>query len=53
MKRRRSKVDCLEVPEPRNGVKRDIDRNIRLDATEAGMKEALRGQGYETGVTTP
>jgi len=31
----------LEVTEARNGVKRDIDRNIRLDATEAGMKEAL------------
>ncbi|MCM2373327.1 outer membrane protein assembly factor BamB family protein [Aporhodopirellula aestuarii] len=31
----------LEVTEARNRVKRDIDRNIRLDETEAGMKEAL------------
>lgn len=31
----------LEVTEARNRVKRDIDRNIRLDKTEAAMKEAL------------
>ncbi|EMI54192.1 outer membrane protein assembly factor BamB family protein [Rhodopirellula sallentina] len=31
----------LEVTEARNRVKRDIDRNIRLDETEAAMKSAL------------
>lgn len=31
----------LQVSEARNRVKRDIDRNIRLDETEAAMKKAL------------
>lgn len=31
----------LQITETQNRVKRDIDRNIRLDETEAAMKEAL------------
>ncbi|TWT73218.1 outer membrane protein assembly factor BamB family protein [Allorhodopirellula solitaria] len=34
----------LQVTEARNRVKRDIVRNIRLDETEAAMKEALASQ---------
>ncbi|SMP56526.1 Outer membrane protein assembly factor BamB, contains PQQ-like beta-propeller repeat [Neorhodopirellula lusitana] len=34
----------LQITEARNRVKRDIDRNIRLDETEAGMQAALKDQ---------